>query len=103
MKKFCEKCGLRHDLTDQEQKEGQFICKECNTANLGILKEKLKEKMARFEACPKCGLVRKGEPVRKINDVVTIKYQCNKCNFGWMEDWVKKPLKERLKNAVKKP
>jgi len=102
MKKYCEKCGLRHDFSSRE-KTDQFICPECSHPNLGMIKKTLKEKTSSYEACPKCGMVKKGKVIRKINNVMTIEYNCEHCNFKWSEQWETKTLKDRLKNAVKKP
>jgi len=99
MKKYCKKCGLRHDLP--RKKKDQFKCEECGYVNLTRGMELLCDKTSRFEPCPQCQRVVQGKIIRKINKTVTILYKCSDCKREWTEKWEQKPLKEKIKGLKK--
>lgn len=102
MKKFCEKCGLRHDFGERERTD-QFVCRECGHVNISKTMKTMEKKLAKFDACPHCGMVAKGKATRKKDGITTMIYACSNCGKEWKERWVKTTLKERLRDAVKKP
>jgi predicted RNA-binding Zn-ribbon protein involved in translation (DUF1610 family) len=99
MKKYCEKCGLRHDLP--RKGKDQFKCEECGHVNLTKAFKLLRDKTSYFEPCPQCQRVVLGKIIRKINNTVTILYKCSDCNYEWSEKWEQKPLKEKIKGLKK--
>jgi len=100
MKKYCEKCGLRHEFG--REKTDQFVCKECDHANVSRHLQILAEKTSRYEICEKCGLVIHGITHRKKDDITTIEYECFNCYNEWFIKWKKISVKDRLKNIKKR-